>query len=65
MNKDERACAYLEAMAEKVGGDVRVFTNANGAYIMQKKGNTLRSVRVSLDDRREDFNRKVRMIMEG
>lgn len=65
MNRQEQVCAYLEAMAEKVGGDVKVYTNAEGKYMMQKRGDLSRSVRVSLDERREEFDRKVRWLMEG
>lgn len=65
MTRDERACAYLEAMAEKAGGDVRIFTNASGKYMMQKRGDHLRSIQVSLEETRESFNAKVKRIMEG
>ena len=65
MTKDERACAYLEAMATKAGGDVKVFTNAYGKFIMQKRGDPLRYIQVSLEETRESFERKVKWIMEG
>lgn len=65
MKKDEQACAYLEAMAKKAGGDVKIYTNANGKYMMQKRGDHMRSVQVSLEERREEFDRKVRWLMEG
>lgn len=68
MSEVERACAYLEAMAEKVGGDVKVFRNDRGAYIMQRSdalGAGAMSFRVKLDEPREKFNRKVQRLMEG
>ena len=65
MTNDDRACAYLEAMAEKAGGkDVRVYSKAKGVYIMHLKGKPQRSVQVKMDEKREEFNRKVRLLME-
>ena len=65
MSEAERACAYLEAMAAKVGGDVKVYINAKGKYMMQKRGAPQKSIRVKLDEPRESFDDKVRMLMEG
>lgn len=63
MTELERACEYLEAMAKKAGGDVKVFTNASGKYIMQRKGDPTKSVQVSLEEPREEFDRKVQRLM--
>lgn len=65
MTEAERACEYLEAMAQKAGGDVKVFTDAKGAFIMHKRGIPQKSFKVSLEEKRESFDRKVRILMEG
>ena len=65
MAKNEKqVCAYLENMAAKVGGDVRVL-NASGHLTMYRKGNFIEGVRVSLEDSKEVFNAKVKKLMEG
>ena len=65
MTESERACEYLEAMAAKAGGDVRVFTDANGKFLMHKRGKPEKSFKVKLDEPREKFNEKVKILMEG
>lgn len=65
MAKNEKqVCAYLENMAAKVGGDVRVL-NTSGHLTMYRNGDFINGVRVSLDDTREVFAEKVRKLMEG
>lgn len=53
---------YLRAMAEKAGGDVIVYPNMYGDFTMQRYGTSL-TIRVSLADRREVFDEKVRRLM--
>ena len=66
MAKNEKQiCAYLESMAAKAGGDVTVFKAASGHLMMYRKGDFINGVRVSLEESREDFNAKVRKLMEG
>ena len=64
MTETERICAYLEAMAEKAGGDVRVFSNGNGKYFMHRTGKSDVSFQVSMEETREAFNEKVKILME-
>ena len=61
--KEKMMCAYLEGMAAKVGGNVRVLKNANGHFVMYRNGDFIHGVRVSMEDSREDFNAKVRKLM--
>ena len=63
MTEQERACEYLEAMAKKAGGDVKVHTNLYGAFVMQRTGDPTKSVVVSLEEPREEFDRKVQRLM--
>lgn len=66
MSEIERACAYFEAMAEKVGGNVKVFTNARGELVMQRRdrlGAGGKSVKVSLEEPIARFNAKVQAVM--
>jgi len=65
MKKEEMIVEYLENMVQKVGGDVMVYINGSGKIMMQRRGDPNRSVQVSLEEKRESFNRKVRMLMEG
>ncbi len=65
MSEVERVCAYLEAMAKKVGGDVQVYIQGKSKYMMHKRGEPQRAVRVKLDEKRESFDEKVRWLMEG
>lgn len=65
MTEADRACEYLEAMAAKVGGDVRVFSNDKGKFTMHKRGKPEKSFKISLDEPREKFNEKVKILMEG
>ena len=68
MTKAEQVCAYLEAMAQKIGGDVIVFRNDSGSYTMQRRGavgvNAV-GFKVKPDEPRDKFNRKVQRLMEG
>lgn len=64
MTKNEQICAYLESMAEKAGGDVRVYC-VGGKYFMHRKGNPDFAFRVSMEETREAFNDKVKILMEG
>ncbi len=65
MTKSEQACAYLESMARKSGGDVKVFQNAQGKFVMHKKGEPQRAAQVSLEEPRERFVATVKWLMEG
>ena len=68
MTKSEQVCAYLEAMAQKIGGDVIVFKNDSGGYTMQRRGKVGAgsiAFKVKPDEAREKFNRKVQRLMEG
>jgi len=64
---NKTACAYFEAIAAKVGGDVKVFQNAAGEFVMQRRdrmGAYGMSFKVSLEEKREIFERKVRALMK-
>lgn len=65
MSEVDRVCAYFEAMAAKVGGDVHVYIQGKSKYMMHKRGEPQRAVRVRLDEKRESFDEKVRWLMEG
>ncbi len=62
-NKEKLMCSYLESMAAKVGGNVRVFLNTIGHFMMYRNGDFINGVRVSMEDSREDFNAKVKKLM--
>ena len=62
---DAQICAYLESMAAKVGGNVRVYKNIHGDYTMHRVDCAWKSVRVSMDESRESFNDKVVKLMGG
>ena len=64
-NKEKQMCAYLESMAAKVGGNVRVFKTDNDHFTMYRNGDFINGVRVSMEESREDFNAKVKKLMEG
>lgn len=60
--KAKQMCEYLENMAAKVGGDVRVL-NTGGHFTMYRKGDFINGVRVSMEESRESFNAKVKKLM--
>ena len=62
---DGQVCAYLEAMAAKVGGNATVYKNFYGDFTMQRVDGIGKSVRVRMDEPRESFNAKVKKLMEG
>lgn len=61
-NNIEEQCRYLEEQAAKIGVDVVVAPNNRGDFDMQLKGGTA-SIRVSMEDRREDFILKAWKLM--
>lgn len=56
----EAQCRYLEEQAAKIGIDVVVTPNNRGDFDMQRNG---LSVRVSMEDRLEDFYLKAWKLM--
>lgn len=61
-NQIEAQCRYLEEQAAKIGVEVEVTPNNRGDFDMQLKGGTA-SIRVSMEDRREDFILKAWKLM--
>lgn len=59
----EKQCRHLEAQAAKIGVDVVVTPNNHGDFNMQLKGST-KYVRVSMEDRCEDFNLKAWKLLD-
>lgn len=60
----EKQCRHLEAQAAKIGVDVVVTPNNHGDFNMQLKGST-KYVRVSMEDRCEDFNLKAWKLLDA
>ena len=63
-DKEKMMCDYLENMAAKIGGDVRVIKAASGHFMMYRNGDFIHGVRVSMEDSRDDFNAKVKKLIE-
>lgn len=61
-NNIEEQCRYLEEQAAKIGVEVEVTPNNRGDFDMQLKGGTA-SIRVSMEDRIEDFHLKAWKLM--
>lgn len=70
MNKNDQACAYLQAMAANLGADVVVYPSVDGkggrfTMCLRSSYPTDKRVQVSLEDRSEVFEAKVRELMGG
>lgn len=63
-NLIEEQCRYLESMAARIGVEVTVTPNPRGDFTMKLKGSSA-SVRVSMEDRCEDFNMKAWKLLNG
>lgn len=60
----EKQCRYLEDQAAKIGVEVVVTPNIHGDFDMQLKGSTRSYIRVSLEDKQEDFYLKAWSLVE-
>ncbi|MCQ2439460.1 MAG: hypothetical protein MJ074_06835 [Oscillospiraceae bacterium] len=66
VEEQERICAYMEAMADKYGAKIQVYTNASGEYIMRRSGDeTGYEFPVSMEEPKEEFLKKCRLLMRG